>query len=102
MLQGWRISMEDAHTHILKLAEDPSAMFFGVYDGHGGAKIAAHVSRTLHKHILERPEYKEGNIKDAAIKVRISGLLVFSASGHMREFEDFALNLSARQEFYMG
>ncbi len=71
--------MEDAHTHILKLAEDPSAMFFGVYDGHGGAKIAAHVSRTLHKHILERPEYKEGNIKDAAIKVRKSGL-VSSAS----------------------
>lgn len=28
-MQGWRISMEDAHTHILKAVEDPEAMFFG-------------------------------------------------------------------------
>lgn len=35
-MQGWRISMEDAHTHILALPEDPTASFFGVYDGHGG------------------------------------------------------------------
>ena len=26
--QGWRISMEDAHTHILTLAEDKDAAFF--------------------------------------------------------------------------
>lgn len=28
--------MEDAHTHILSLPEDPATPFFGVYDGHGG------------------------------------------------------------------
>jgi protein phosphatase 2C family protein 2/3 len=28
-MQGWRVSMEDAHTHILKLPDDPEAMFFG-------------------------------------------------------------------------
>lgn len=28
-MQGWRISMEDSHTHILKLPEDPDSMFFG-------------------------------------------------------------------------
>ena len=27
-MQGWRISMEDAHTHILELKEDPNAMWF--------------------------------------------------------------------------
>lgn len=35
-MQGWRISMEDSHTHILSLPEDPGTSFFGVYDGHGG------------------------------------------------------------------
>lgn len=35
-MQGWRINMEDAHTHILSMAEDPSTPFFAVYDGHGG------------------------------------------------------------------
>ena len=28
-MQGWRISMEDAHTHILKMSEDGEASFFG-------------------------------------------------------------------------
>ena len=35
-MQGWRINMEDSHTHILQLPDDPKAAFFGVYDGHGG------------------------------------------------------------------
>lgn len=35
-MQGWRINMEDSHTHILALPDDPDAAFFGVYDGHGG------------------------------------------------------------------
>ena len=28
--------MEDAHTEILSLKEDPGTSFFGVFDGHGG------------------------------------------------------------------
>lgn len=35
-MQGWRINMEDAHTHILSCPDDPDSAFFGVYDGHGG------------------------------------------------------------------
>ncbi len=57
--------MEDAHTHILSASEDDNTMFFGVYDGHGGAKIAQRVSDVLHKHVLKRPEYKAGAFKDA-------------------------------------
>lgn len=67
-MQGWRFSMEDAHTHILSLNEDQEAAFFAVYDGHGGAKIAAHASKNLHKFIVRRPEYKQGKFKDAIIQ----------------------------------
>ncbi|XP_059093408.1 probable protein phosphatase 2C T23F11.1 [Tigriopus californicus] len=67
-MQGWRISMEDAHTHILQLTEDKDAMFFGVYDGHGGGKIAAYVSKHLHKIILKQPEYQKGDIETAIAK----------------------------------
>jgi len=35
-MQGWRVTMEDCHTHILSLPDDHSAAFFAVYDGHGG------------------------------------------------------------------
>jgi len=59
--------MEDAHTHILTLADDKKASFFAVYDGHGGSKVATHVSRNLHRIILRRPEYKEGRYEDAII-----------------------------------
>ena len=61
--------MEDAHTHILTLAEDKDAAFFAVYDGHGGAKIASHVSKHLHKTLVRRPEYKQGNYEEAFVKV---------------------------------
>lgn len=46
-MQGWRLSMEDAHAAVLDLKSDDKkvttesdskdrASFFGVYDGHGG------------------------------------------------------------------
>ena len=54
-MQGWRISMEDAHAAVLDLQAkytgesdakptDPAQRlaFFGVYDGHGGAYAYAY------------------------------------------------------------
>lgn len=64
-MQGWRINMEDSHTHILSLPDDPDAAFFGVYDGHGGAKISDYAGKHLHKFIARREEYKEGDIEEA-------------------------------------
>lgn len=45
-MQGWRINMEDSHTHILALPDDPSAAFFGVYDGHGGNNYFKRIATT--------------------------------------------------------
>ncbi|XP_017841084.1 probable protein phosphatase 2C T23F11.1 isoform X2 [Drosophila busckii] len=56
-MQGWRIEMEDAHTHILSLPDDPGTAFFAVYDGHGGAAVAKFAGKHLHKFITKRPEY---------------------------------------------
>ncbi|XP_017066299.1 probable protein phosphatase 2C T23F11.1 [Drosophila eugracilis] len=61
-MQGWRVEMEDAHTHILSLPEDPQAAFFGVYDGHGGAQVAKCAAKHLHKFVTERPEYHTNNV----------------------------------------
>lgn len=47
-MQGWRVTMEDAHSHVLPMREHEELSFFGVFDGHGGdlaAKFAA-------KHVL--------------------------------------------------
>ncbi|KAH8379982.1 hypothetical protein KR009_008303 [Drosophila setifemur] len=64
-MQGWRINMEDSHTHILSLPEDRDAAFFAVYDGHGGATVAQYAGKHLHKFVLRRPEYNENDIERA-------------------------------------
>ncbi|CAH1958063.1 unnamed protein product [Acanthoscelides obtectus] len=64
-MQGWRVNMEDSHTHLLSLPDDADTAFFAVYDGHGGAKIADYAGRHLHKYVIKRPEYQEGNIAEA-------------------------------------
>uniref|UniRef100_A0A182ND62 protein-serine/threonine phosphatase n=1 Tax=Anopheles dirus TaxID=7168 RepID=A0A182ND62_9DIPT len=56
-MQGWRMHMEDSHTHILSLPDDPGTSFFAVYDGHGGAKVAEYAGKHLHKYITRRLEY---------------------------------------------
>ncbi|GBP17807.1 Probable protein phosphatase 2C T23F11.1 [Eumeta japonica] len=64
-MQGWRVSMDDSHTHILSLPDDPGTAFFAVYDGHGGSNIAEYAGKHLHKFITARPEYHLGNIEEA-------------------------------------
>ena len=41
--------------------------YFGVFDGHGGAKVAAYAANNLHRIIIKRTEFKEDN-KEEAIK----------------------------------
>ena len=43
---------------------------FVVYDGHGGSKVATHVSRNLHRTIVRRPEYKNGQYDEAITQVK--------------------------------
>lgn len=65
-MQGWRVNMEDAHTHILSLSpEDPTASFFAVYDGHGGAKVAHYAGKHLHRKIITQELYQTGDIVEA-------------------------------------
>ncbi|CDH58421.1 protein phosphatase [Lichtheimia corymbifera JMRC:FSU:9682] len=63
-MQGWRISMEDAHTTIPEY-KDTGASFFAVFDGHGGAVVAKYSGEHLHDVIFESKYFKEGNIREA-------------------------------------
>jgi serine/threonine protein phosphatase PrpC len=44
-VQGWRLSMEDAHAARLSLGADTATAFFGVFDGHGGAEARRTAAR---------------------------------------------------------
>lgn len=53
-MQGWRMSMEDAH--IAQVDIDNDTHIFGVFDGHGGKEVAIFVS----KHFI--PELKASQV----------------------------------------
>ncbi|KAI9155967.1 Protein phosphatase 2C 2 [Blastocladiella emersonii ATCC 22665] len=64
-MQGWRISMEDAHTTLTDLAPPTSAGndaplfgFFAVFDGHGGSTVAKYAGDRLHTVIAEQNSYE--------------------------------------------
>ncbi|EAR84990.1 protein phosphatase 2C containing protein (macronuclear) [Tetrahymena thermophila SB210] len=63
-MQGWRVSMEDAHIQSLDFDGDDKAIF-GVFDGHGGKEMAQFVSQHFIKELLRCQAYKEGKYKEA-------------------------------------
>lgn len=73
-MQGWRISMEDAHATVLdlqnqdkprKTSPDERLSFFGVYDGHGGERVALFSGENVHKILAKQAAFKEGNFEQA-------------------------------------
>ena len=68
--------MEDAHACVLDLQpetddeqkpanSDLRLSFFGVYDGHGGDKVAIYAGENLHKVIAKQEAFRKGDIEQA-------------------------------------
>ncbi|KAK9470991.1 phosphatase 2C-like domain-containing protein, partial [Dipodascopsis tothii] len=71
-MQGWRITMEDAHAAVLDLQRedgrqppDDKVCFFGVYDGHGGKKAAIYAGDHLHNIVARQAAYAKGDYEQA-------------------------------------
>ncbi|PUU73857.1 phosphatase 2C-like domain-containing protein [Tuber borchii] len=73
-MQGWRVTMEDAHAAVLDLQnpDDPTKAssegrisFFGVYDGHSGYMAAEYCGENLHKILAKQPAFKDSNYEQA-------------------------------------
>jgi serine/threonine protein phosphatase PrpC len=62
-MQGWRMSMEDAHLASLDLSEGIS--LFCVFDGHGGPEVAKFCAEYFGKYLLENESYQKGEYKKA-------------------------------------
>uniref|UniRef100_A0ACD5YMC8 Uncharacterized protein n=1 Tax=Avena sativa TaxID=4498 RepID=A0ACD5YMC8_AVESA len=57
-MKGARLGMEDYHTAILELDGSDSTSFFGVFDGHGGHKVALYCSKQFHIELVNHPDYE--------------------------------------------
>ncbi|XP_051235520.1 protein phosphatase 1G isoform X2 [Dicentrarchus labrax] len=62
-MQGWRVSMEDAHNSNPEFDEETA--MFAVYDGHGGEEVALYCSKYLPDIIKEQKTYKDGKLQKA-------------------------------------
>ncbi|KAI8379555.1 phosphatase 2C-like domain-containing protein [Radiomyces spectabilis] len=63
-MQGWRITMEDAHTTIPEYT-DTGASFFAVFDGHGGSNVAKYSGEHLQDRVLDSDDFRQGKIREA-------------------------------------
>ncbi|KAI8072783.1 phosphatase 2C-domain-containing protein [Gongronella butleri] len=63
-MQGWRITMEDAHTTITDYKGTLNS-FFAVFDGHGGSEVAKYSGEHLYKRILDSDAFKQGKLRTA-------------------------------------
>ena len=53
-MQGWRISMEDAHIiHEVTLPDDNKWLLVGVFDGHGGEEVAKYAGDNFKNIFME-------------------------------------------------
>ncbi|CAH8500668.1 unnamed protein product [Heterobilharzia americana] len=61
-MQGWRLSMEDAHCAITQLPGNlKDWSFFAVFDGHAGALVSELCATELLKCIVDTEEFKKIN-----------------------------------------
>lgn len=92
---GRRRVMEDRHavynisTSRRDVGGASSSGFVGVYDGHNGGALAEELQRSLHKHLLARPEFP-GNVS-AALAGTFSEFEVTASSGGFGESGSTAL-----------
>ncbi|XP_047084220.1 probable protein phosphatase 2C 21 [Lolium rigidum] len=64
-MQGPRDEMQDYYTALLDLDGSRSTSFFGVFDGHGGHRVALYCSRKFHTELVKVPDYQNNNLHTA-------------------------------------
>lgn len=64
-MQGWRVSMEDAHISELELDLNSKTALFSIFDGHGGKAVAKFSARHLPEELLHSAAYKRGDLRTA-------------------------------------
>ncbi|XP_030969548.1 probable protein phosphatase 2C 25 [Quercus lobata] len=66
--RGRREAMEDRYSALLNLQGDSKQAFFGIFDGHGGAKAAEFAAENLDKNIIDEVMTRGENEIDEAVK----------------------------------
>jgi len=96
--QGWRISMDDAHTLIPALDGDERSIprsFFAVYDGHGGSLVARYCSQYLYQTLLTSAQYKNNHFESALVRAYINTDIDLLSEAGKKKLEAIAETVTA-------
>ncbi|XP_057953663.1 probable protein phosphatase 2C 25 [Malania oleifera] len=66
--RGRREAMEDRYSAVVGLQGDPKQAFFGIFDGHGGAKAAEFAAENMDKNILDEVGARDDEEIEEAVK----------------------------------
>ncbi|KAF7833782.1 putative protein phosphatase 2C 25 [Senna tora] len=66
--RGRREYMEDRYSASVNLQGDPKQAFFGIFDGHGGAKAAEFAAQNLEKNVVDEVMRREEDDIEEAVK----------------------------------
>ncbi|EFN51820.1 hypothetical protein CHLNCDRAFT_9625, partial [Chlorella variabilis] len=64
-MQGWRVSMEDAHIAELDLDPATKTSLFSVFDGHGGRAVSQFCAMHLAEEFVRSEAYRRGDLATA-------------------------------------
>ncbi|KOH00041.1 Protein phosphatase 2C 2 [Saccharomyces pastorianus] len=69
-MQGWRMSMEDSHIlepNVMTKSDKDHIALYGIFDGHGGAKVAEYCGNRIMDILLEQKSFQKGDLPRALI-----------------------------------
>ncbi|OMJ15486.1 putative protein phosphatase 2C [Smittium culicis] len=105
-MQGWRITMEDAHTTLLNIDEKSKIAFFAVFDGHGGSNAAIFAGKFLHKHIFDSEHFAKGEyelaIRDGFMSADSELRKISTKSGDPSGCTSVAVLITPEGQIYCG
>ncbi|CAL5016091.1 unnamed protein product [Urochloa decumbens] len=90
-MQGYRLTMEDAHKAVLDLDARTSTSFFGVYDGHGGPAVARYCEKHLHTELRKNAQFRR-NPADAIRETFLRMDVMMRRSKAGRELSEYGGN----------
>ncbi|KAA0172644.1 hypothetical protein FNF27_05868 [Cafeteria roenbergensis] len=91
-MQGWRPEMEDAHLCVGSIDGRPECAIFGVFDGHGGSRIAHRCSAELVPCLQRTPGFASAKTAEEWSGVLYNSFIALDAQMRRRatgeDFED--------------
>ncbi|CCE91062.1 PP2C family serine/threonine-protein phosphatase TDEL_0C01730 [Torulaspora delbrueckii] len=69
-MQGWRMSMEDAHVvqpNVLNASHKDHIALYSIFDGHGGSSVAQYCGEKIMSILQRQESFKKGDLAQALI-----------------------------------